>query len=495
MQSYGSEELYDLSTQMENLTFFYSHCWLDSRVSKFLTLCFTHNGVVAWRASLIYSFIMLMLQRHELVPLLMPPTVWHIAGEKISLTIGCWCFLGGPIIFLIFVWKWQLLAECFRPPVYTFLDKLCIHQTDERLKTEGILGIGGILKSSEQMVVLWSPRYFQRLWCMFEVAVWCSLSRVDDLIIVPMAKTVMVPIGMAFLYVNLFFVVLEQLNFRNVVLVLSGFYVSFMCIVTHHIRGTMREMLGFEEQLQNFTMAGANCFCCTHDHIHPQTKEGMPCDRVLVMNTINELFPGQESVAQLERRFRTEWGKRVAETLGGPDSMPLRGCLVMICPMIWMTCDILSAPELEVQSMVFVRLLLTRTIYLADSIACIRIFLYVCYSLSRKRDSGALDCFITVCAVCTCIFCVGALFAKTYELSKAVAHWPQVCNGLILTGMVCAIGWYEFAPAVEDLIDLIRSRSPPSSPRINAHVSPGKVVPESGSPVSAAGGDGFDSIF
>ncbi|CAE7807455.1 unnamed protein product [Symbiodinium sp. CCMP2592] len=45
-----------------------------------------------------------------------------------------------------------------------------IHQTDPTLMERGIYGLGGFLKVSKELRVLWSPPYLSRLWCVFELA-------------------------------------------------------------------------------------------------------------------------------------------------------------------------------------------------------------------------------------------------------------------------------------------------------------------------------------
>lgn len=52
--------------------------------------------------------------------------------------------------------------------------QLCIDQLDVRRKVKGIDQIGGFLANSERMLVLWSPHFFERLWCCFEVAVFLT---------------------------------------------------------------------------------------------------------------------------------------------------------------------------------------------------------------------------------------------------------------------------------------------------------------------------------
>ena len=50
--------------------------------------------------------------------------------------------------------------------------QVCIHQTDQSLKEAGVFGLAGILKHSKRMVVLWRPRYFSRVWCVYEALPW-----------------------------------------------------------------------------------------------------------------------------------------------------------------------------------------------------------------------------------------------------------------------------------------------------------------------------------
>ena len=84
-----------------------------------------------------------------------------------------------------------LLVLCFRQRIrgvcrhrMVFMDKLCIHQTDDKMKEAGILGLGAFVQKSDKLLVLWSQRYFNRLqlisvksglsFCSTDISLWSA---------------------------------------------------------------------------------------------------------------------------------------------------------------------------------------------------------------------------------------------------------------------------------------------------------------------------------
>ena len=73
--------------------------------------------------------------------------------------------------FYVVLAFWQRIRRALKgAETLVFLDRLCIAQHDDGLKRQGILNLGGILAKSRRLIVLWSPRYFSRTWCTFEIA-------------------------------------------------------------------------------------------------------------------------------------------------------------------------------------------------------------------------------------------------------------------------------------------------------------------------------------
>lgn len=69
---------------------------------------------------------------------------------------------------LLLLFQWQRI-RCFLGlrPRRVFLDKISIDQEDEERKSAGIASLGAFLRHSENLVVLFSPEYFTRMWCCY----------------------------------------------------------------------------------------------------------------------------------------------------------------------------------------------------------------------------------------------------------------------------------------------------------------------------------------
>ena len=52
----------------------------------------------------------------------------------------------------------------------------------------------------------------------------------------------------------------------------------------------MHDVHQLPDQLQNFRLQEAQCFCCSHHHRHPETGQELICDRELVYQTLTDLY-------------------------------------------------------------------------------------------------------------------------------------------------------------------------------------------------------------
>merc|ERR1712070_605657 len=90
-----------------------------------------------------------------------------------------------PIVAAFAVWLLVVLTN--RPQEDVFLDKVCIHQSDPEKKLRSIDGLGGFLKKSNKVLVLWDPSYFTRLWCALEMAATLHILS-SNLVFYPIAR-------------------------------------------------------------------------------------------------------------------------------------------------------------------------------------------------------------------------------------------------------------------------------------------------------------------
>lgn len=183
--SKGSDLTFLASKPVEILDFFISHSWKTNQYLKFGALCYTWNvrGVVLGIAFIIGAalacVVCLRLSGH------MGPLDYLIAR--------CF-FLDGIIVLLCVAVCTAQCCSCAEQRV--FIDKVCIHQTDDNLKKKGILKLGAILARSQTLLILYDDHYFSRLWCSYELAVYARLHEGDEgIVVVPVVLPFYISLG------------------------------------------------------------------------------------------------------------------------------------------------------------------------------------------------------------------------------------------------------------------------------------------------------------
>ena len=142
---------YSLSQVVTSLDAFLSHDWGTSRWAKMLAMMIIFNSRAAFITSMLASLVLAIWAYCDALPRRQTWTVWP------------------PLVtFYMFLFFWQRIRLLFKPPRMVFLDKLCISQDNDELKAQGIAGLATFLLKSRKMTILWSPRYFSRLWCTYE---------------------------------------------------------------------------------------------------------------------------------------------------------------------------------------------------------------------------------------------------------------------------------------------------------------------------------------
>ena len=159
-------QLHESTAIVSFLDSFFSHSWRTARLDKWAGLLLYLNAQAAALAMVTGCVFWALLEDFGLVPRLL---VFYMADRHMMST-------GMPILVgiasgITFLINWQRIRKFFGlGPRYCFLDKVCIDQVDEVRKSAGIASLGAFLGSAENFVVLFSPDYFSRLWCVYELA-------------------------------------------------------------------------------------------------------------------------------------------------------------------------------------------------------------------------------------------------------------------------------------------------------------------------------------
>ena len=157
-------QLHESTAIVSFLHDFFSHSWRTARLDKWAALLLYLNVRAAVVAMVGSCFLWAILEDFKVVPRLLVITGpgYYFSGMPVLVGVCSGCF------FLI---NWQRIRKFFGlGPRYCFLDKVCIDQVDEVRKSAGIASLGAFLGSAENFVVLFSPDYFSRLWCCYELA-------------------------------------------------------------------------------------------------------------------------------------------------------------------------------------------------------------------------------------------------------------------------------------------------------------------------------------
>ena len=339
---------YSLSQPVQEIDAFLSHDWGTRRWLKTMTLLVHFNSVPAAVSSILMCILVCVLQIFRILD------GWLPAALAIH----------GTYWFVFMFWQ-RLRSLCKKNMV--FLDRLCIAQHDVELKRQGILGLGGFLAKSRKLLVLWSPRYFTRLWTAFELSAFLKhdQSRAKDIEFAPAS---MGPLLLYFsifetLLVSSFHLVVTQfvntllgeqdvlmdqedniVQFTVAMLVICApafFVVAPLVLYLGSLQ--MKALLQLRIQLDEFGIRSANCSCCEMDHCNPETGEELICDRMLVFETLKRWFPDScEDEAHLDKfdeMVHKELSGFVRNILGS-GAPPLRYIMgITVHPLLGLLCQ------------------------------------------------------------------------------------------------------------------------------------------------------------
>ncbi|KAJ1627578.1 hypothetical protein T492DRAFT_174998 [Pavlovales sp. CCMP2436] len=167
------------SFKTKRYRYFISHSWTAARLDKYLALLFDLALTPALLSALAAAHLVCVLVGVGVLPTFFTAVFFpDVTHEAVGISLLCTPVGGLVFVAVLFGWvpfRGWLEARGLASKSTCFIDKLCIDQAEiER----GVEQIGAFLHNTDTMLLLWSADYFQRLWCVFELAV--LLSAQDD---------------------------------------------------------------------------------------------------------------------------------------------------------------------------------------------------------------------------------------------------------------------------------------------------------------------------
>lgn len=255
----GSADTYALSEHVSKLDIFISHNWSTERVPKFLVLAMHFNfsfSVFFTGLSMISISALMCLE--ILAPAVTIPGENQLLIQRQSIwntMFANWIF----IVFLLFRHEISVFNR-FLGDDKCFLDKTCIHQTDEELKQQGICSLGVFLNASERMLVVYRETYLHKIWTVFELASFIAVHPERDIILIPTSMPCFFFVIVLLDYVCLIMRALDDFLSEETSL-LTRYIIPMSCQIATCIfqRRIARDRSRVSEQAESFDIRHAQC--------------------------------------------------------------------------------------------------------------------------------------------------------------------------------------------------------------------------------------------
>lgn len=371
----NSADVFANSKPCKAIDQFWSHSWNGHTLYKVLLLLVVHNGLAAVVMGTRGSVLVLPLVLSGWLP------AWQ-AGKS----AGGWCVLSGTLVTVLTFFLWQ-------PQKRVFLDRICINQSDPELKFAGVLSIGGILKNSRSMLVCWDETYFQRLWCVFELAAFLkshdeSATELDirPTFLGPCAACLFLMTSAAMLVIRPQQEAKAYLDTPiNAAISVFGVFSVVAPVGAACLRDFFCKVEGMKDQLPKFCLRDPTCHCCETGHVL-DSGHVTSCDREVMEDCIRSWFG---STIRFESHVRTRVLPEVEKSLGNylfPYHM-LAGCFI---PVVWAHLDGLACAMVDEDW----RHLAERSMYVLSRWLCeLPIFFALAFPLMwNLRDRRATLC-------------------------------------------------------------------------------------------------------
>ena len=278
----GEQDFYHKSFMSKKISSFWSHSWHGECKMKIMTLLVLHNGCASLVIGSFTAIAMMVCSCLGVLPgLVRNPS----QGD---LMFSNWALGGGLIATALTFLLW-------RSRRLVFFDRICINQHDTDLKTESIYSLGGIVRNSREMLVLWDSTWSERLWCQFEFAAFLSKRTNEQVLTIRPTFLGACSCGL-FVVTSISAVLMPFFPMEISTLpILGSFLAVLFCgyFVVAALRRYFRTVETLKEKMRSFSFDQSKAACCDLDH----DFDGHPivCDRQIVRECVSIWFGQQEA--------------------------------------------------------------------------------------------------------------------------------------------------------------------------------------------------------
>ncbi|CAE7661390.1 tktB, partial [Symbiodinium sp. CCMP2456] len=244
------------SVKVDRFDVFISHTWETSAKLKIWALTLQTGWrciVVSW---LVFNLLAAFLCINGSLPYLNP--YWFTQGSWSGwVVMSPWMRLAGILSFAV-----GLAVAAYWPnwprSDLAFVDVVSIDQADPSMTQRGVYGLGGFLALSRELMVLWSPPLFTRLWCVFELAAFRKANPSGKIVLAPLYVEVLVGLILLWLlFMQLLHFLLYTFVPASQIFVFLGLLPILLCI--HQARITFGQKRQLLANLRKFDLSLASC--------------------------------------------------------------------------------------------------------------------------------------------------------------------------------------------------------------------------------------------
>ena len=435
-----SRQLYEWSGVTERVAQFWSHSWHGSVVAKVLLLLVMYNGLPAVLVGSAAVAITLLLQH----ACLLPCSIERNGQSAMAVGVG---LLASSLTFVL-----------WRSGKQVFLDIICIHQTDQKLKMMGLLNVGAVLKKSDSLLVCLDDTYITRLWCVLEMGAFLKSNGQEGINIRPTIWGVSIVIlflsaSGIMLGASVVGAILRQSAGVTTILgdgqrlgfllwailgsiAVPGSVITLL-LVSRSLRAHFRAVDRIVKQLETFSIKDDTVsHCCTVNHLDRHTGEKIPCDRVILEKCLVLWFGSVQAFNEFIQNELSEIFKKLTTS-----TVPYTWIVAAESPLLWFyagtaTYHLRTENYKSAARMAFY----IPSWWLAIGPTYLQLFVCLVRRVRRLRPSACQEVLVNLgCSICGGFIYLAFAFFEGFWYTTFGTDVPSMAAFSVVVMTICAL--------------------------------------------------------